>query len=321
VQVKEGKYAGIEQGGPELETLELLGSNCLVGNVEEIQKANEVCNRLGMDTISAGSALSFAMEAYENGVITSDMMDGDEIRWGSMDDMLKLLEKIAYRKGIGDILAEGTRKAGSILGGIAQEMSVHVKGLEFPGHDPRASDATGLQYATSTRGACHLSSFTHDFTISGATSGFGFMEPMKFDRFEAGEKEVEVVITHQHAMAMMDSMTCCKFLIFGLDKDYMSAVSEWFKTVVGWDFTREEFLKTGERIFNLKRMYLVKCGVTRKDDALPTRMSKRRMTGGAADNIPDVFGMLDQYYEKRRWNTYGIPTKELLEDLELSWMQ
>lgn len=318
VQVTEGKYTGIEQGGLEYETIGLLGSNCMIKDMDAVQKLNELCNRYGMDTMSVGAAVSFAMEAYEAGIITKEMTKGDEIHWGDVDACIKLLRKIAYREDIGNILAEGTREAGKILGGIASEMSVDVKGLELPAHDPRASYATGLQYATSTRGACHLNSLTSDLSLGGGTPGFGFMEPQEYNRFELGEKEIQLVCTHQNVMAMLDSLTCCKFLMFGLGTDFLGTVLEWIKYTTGWDMNREEFLKSGERIFNLKRMYQVKCGVTRKDDVLPTRMTKRRMTGGSPNNIPDVSTVIDRYYEVRNWDTYGRPTQQLIKELGLN---
>ncbi|MCL2865749.1 MAG: aldehyde ferredoxin oxidoreductase family protein [Lachnospiraceae bacterium] len=321
VQVTEGKYASIETGGPEYETVGMLGSNCLINDLEGVQMANELCNRYGIDTISAGAAVSFAMEAYEMGIITKEMMDGDEIRWGNVDDVLKLLPKIVFRKGkVGNTLAEGTKRAGKLFGGLAQEISVDVKGLEIPAHDPRASDSTGLQYATSTRGACHLNSFTSDFTIPGDTCGFGFMPPAKMDTFGTEDINIDIVYHHQHVMAMMDSLTGCKFVMGQLGEHFMDCLCDWFKYVVGWDVTKEEFMKTGERIFNLKRMYQIKCGVSRKDDVLPPKMSKRRLTGGAGQNIPDVAGMLDRYYERRNWDDYGIPSKQLLKELSLDWL-
>lgn len=321
VQIKEGKYAGIEQGGPEFETIGMLGSNCLIKDMNAVQKLNELCNRYGVDTISGGAALSFAMEAYETGVITKEMTNGDEILWGDVDACIKLLKKITYREDIGNILAEGTRKAGKILGGIAPEMSVDVKGLELPAHDPRASYATGLQYATSTRGACHLNSLTSDLSLGGGTCGFGFMEPQEYNRFELGDKEIQLVNIHQNVMAMLDSLTCCKFLMFGLGADFLSTILDWINFTTGWDMTQKEFLESGERIFNLKRQYQVKCGITRKDDILPTRMTKRRLTGGSPDNIPDVNIVIDRYYEVRGWDIYGRPTQQLLERLGLDWFK
>ena len=321
VHVKEGKYASIETGGPEYETMGMLGSNCLINDLEGVQMGNELCNRYGLDTISTGSAVSFAMEAFEAGILTKDMMDGDEARFGNSDDMINLIRRIAFREGkIGDTLAEGTKRASEILGGLAKEMAVHVKGLEFPAHDPRASVATGLQYATSTRGACHLNSFTTGASLFGGTGGFGFMPPTKVDAHEISDENLEIVYVYQHVMAMMDSLSGCKFGMFGVNDDFMNFILDCYRIITGWDMTKNEFLKTGERIFNLKRMYQVKCGISRKDDVLPPKMSKRRMTGGSSENIPDVAGMLDRYYEKRGWDYYGIPSKDLIERLGINWL-
>ena len=119
---------------------------------------------------------------------------------------------------------------------------------------------------------------------------------------------------------MLDSMTICKFVMYTLDADFLEQYLKWFKEIVGWDMTKEEWLETGERIFNLKRAYLVRCGISRKDDRLPPRMSKRRKTGGAGDQIPKVEAMLDKYYEARGWDMYGRPTKETLKRLGLEWV-
>lgn len=320
VHVKEGKYKSIQTGGPEYETMALFGSNLLNGDLEVVQAANEYCNRYGLDTIAAGNYVAFAMECYEHGLISKEDLCGIEAKWGDDDAIMGILELITYRKGIGDVLAEGTKKASEIIGGIAPEFSVQVKGIEFPAHDPRAADTTGLAYATSTRGACHLNAFTSDLMLPEETNGFGWMEPEKFEsRFKMDDRSVNMVIVHQHAMAMMDSMSCCKFVMFGLGADYLSCFLEWMKDVVGWEMTKEEWLKTGERIFNLKRMYQVRCGVSRKDDALPPRMTMRRGTGGAADNIPSIPESLDEYYEMRGWDKLGIPTDALLEELGLEW--
>jgi len=145
------------------------------------------------------------------------------------------------------------------------------------------------------------------------------MDMTEYDRFEADDKAIELVYIHQHAMAQFDSMSICKFALFGLNENLTEAFLDWYKTTTGWDVTVEEWLETGERIFNLKRMYLNKCGISRKDDVLPPRMNVRRRTGGAAENIPDVAGMLDRYYVKRGWDIYGIPTDETLKRLDLTW--
>lgn len=316
--VKLAKADGTEilTGGPEYETVGMLGTNLLINDLAAIQKSNEICNRLGLDTISAGSAVSFLFEAYENGLIDESLLDGIKPAWGSAEAVYALLEKIAYRKDIGGLLADGVRAAAEKIGGIAPEFAVHVKGLEFPAHDPRASDASGLAYATSTRGACHLNAFTSDFMNS--INGFGFMEREDFNRFEAGPRIVNEVVVMQNVMAQLDSLTICKFVIFGVLEGFMEFILEWYACVVGWnDMTTEEFLTTGERIFNLKRAYLVENGISRKDDVMPPRMTKTRGTGSAAANIPDVAGMLDLYYAQRGWDIYGRPTAETYRRLDL----
>lgn len=319
VQVTEGPYASnIVTGGPEYETIALLGANLLIDDLTAIQRSNEICNRMGMDTISAGGVVAFAYEAFEKGLITEKEL-GCKARWGNADDSHEILRKIAFREDFGDVLAEGTKAAAEKLGGIAKDMAVHVKGLEFPAHDPRAVSSVGLAYATSTRGADHLNAFTGDMHGPGYSTGFGFMEASPYNRFELGEKDIRLTVVMQNAMAQCDSMSCCKFLLFGLGPYFFPMIQTWFKQVVGWDITVEEWLETGERIFNLKRLYQNKHGISRKDDMLPPRMTQRRGTGGAADYIPPVAQALDKYYEMRGWDIYGIPTDETLKRLGLEY--
>ncbi|MDC7227747.1 MAG: aldehyde ferredoxin oxidoreductase family protein [Spirochaetales bacterium] len=320
VEIKEGPYACEEQGGPEYETIGCLGSNLMVDDLEVIQMGNSLCNKLGMDTISTGGAIAFAMEAFEEGVLTEEELGGRKIRWGEAEDIRWLIEAIAAREGIGDILAEGARAAGKRLGGIAEEFAVEVKGLEFPAHDPRAGSTIALQYATSTRGACHCNSNTHPIALTGETSGHGFMPPQKYDPRDFGEDTVNLTINYQDANAMMDSMPICKFAMYSLDTEFLGAYLTLIKQVAGWDMDKDEFMEAGRRIVTLKRAYQVKCGVSRKDDRLPPRMSKRRMNGGMADHVPKVEPMLDLYYEARGWDTYGRPTTETLKKLSLEWI-
>ncbi len=320
VEIKEGPYACEPQGGPEYETIGMLGSNLMVDDLEVIQMGNSICNKMGMDTISAGAAVAFAMEAFETGIITEEQINGRKIRWGNAEDIRWLLNAIATRESIGDTLAEGTKKAGMILGGIAPEFSVDVKGLEFPAHDPRAGSTIALQYATSTRGACHCNANTHPIALTRQTSGHGFMPPQKYDPYDFGEDTVNLTINYQDANAMMDSMTICKFAMYSLDMDFLEAYLSLFRFICGWNMDRDEFMVTGKRIVTLKRAYQVKCGVTRKDDRLPPRMTRRRKDGGMGDHVPKVEPMLDLYYEARGWDLYGRPTKKTLEELSLEWI-
>lgn len=315
VEIKEGPYKMPKSAGPEYETLSLFGPNCMIDELGPICKANELCNRYGIDTISTANTVSFAMEAYERGLLTEEQL-GCKARFGNPQDMLTLIEKIAHREDFGDVLAEGTRIASKQMGGIAEEFAVHVRGMEFPGHDPRYADSVGLQYAVSPRGACHLSSNSHGAEYGGFYSGFGFYRPLKLKNHSI-ENKPEMNAELEHLMSLCDSLTICKFLLDATGDQSANLLVTWLNAITGWDMDKQELLDAGERIFNLKRMYLVRDGQSRKDDKLPPRMRKRRMTGGSAFNIPDVDSMLDRYYEIRGWDEFGIPTPETLERLGL----
>lgn len=312
-EVKEGPYRTGEGAGPEYETLACLGAMCLVEDLEAVNLGNELCNRYGLDTISAGAAIAFAMEAYERGLITAADTGGREIRWGDPDVMLALLRDIAFRQGLGNLLAEGVRSAAGRLGQAAHELAIHVKGLELPGHDPRAYNSLAVGYATSNRGACHLQGFSHVFEKNVTMPELGYSEIL--DRF-AAEGKGEMTAKAQDLAAMFDALKMCKFSLFGGVK--VTHMVQFLRAVTGWDFDVAGFMKTGERIFNLKRLYNVRCGVTRKDDTLPARIRhQKRGEGGAAENLPPLDSMLDEYYEYRGWDKNGIPRAEKLAELGL----
>jgi len=312
VEITEGKYKLEETAGPEYETLGMLGSNCLVDDIKVICKANELCNRYGLDTISTGSAISFCMEAYERGLVTKEDTGGLKMEWGNGDDVLGMIEKIANRQDIGKLLGEGLIKVSKEIGGNSSEFAVHVKGLDFPALDPRAKVSVALGYVTSNRGACHLQAFTHDFEDGTCIPDLGYKETL--DRFETKGK-AKFVIDFQHLMSMLDSLHCCKFTIFG--GMTVEPLVKTLNLVTGWDFSKEDFLKTGERIFNLKRLYNVREGISRKDDTLPPRILNHPRGGGAGENLPYLNKMLHEYYQIRGWDEFGIPTKETLKRLEL----
>ena len=311
VESAEGPHKGKDVAGPEYETLALLGANCLVDDLDGIIAANELCNRLGIDTISAGNVIGFAMEAAEHKLIEAVLPNGLPIKWGDPAVVLELIRMIAAREGLGDLLAEGVRAAAAEIGGLAEEFAVHVKGLEPPAHDPRAKFTVALGFATSNRGACHLQAFSHDFEEGGAIEDLGI--PVLTDRF-CTEGKAENVIVMQHLMSMFDSLTACKFGLFGgLTIDPLIEV---INSVTGWTWTREDFFKTGERIFNLKRLINNSLGVSRKDDTLPPRYMTLKK-GGGTDKLPPLNVMLSEYYERRGWDEFGIPTKATAERLQL----
>ena len=254
--------------------------------------------------------MGFAMEAYERGLITKEDTGGIELTWGNASAVFEMIELIARGEGFGAILGKGVKKAAEEIGGIADEFALHVKGLEPPAHDPRAKFTAGLGYATSNRGACHLQAFCHDYEGGIYMPDLGL--PQLEDRFTTESNKAATVAQMQHLMSMFDSLICCKFVIFG--GMTVGPLTRFLNCVTGWELDNEEFLKTGERIFNLKRLYNVRLGISRKDDTLPLRMLTHRR-GGGSNEVPPLNVMLSDYYAYRGWDEFGIPTEEKLKEL------
>jgi aldehyde:ferredoxin oxidoreductase len=308
VEIKAGPYAGTCGSGPEYESATALGSLCLIDDLEAISAMNELCNRQGMDTITAGCVLAFAMEAREVGIWPEGPV------WGDAEAAFELLRKIAAREGeVPRLLGEGTRRAAQVWGGLAREFAIHVKGLEFPMHDPRAYVSLAVGYATSVRGACHLQAYSHPYERVLKAPALGIPETMPRD---TAEGKGAAVARLQNWMALFDSLKMCKFLVMGgFQPEHMV---QWANAVTGWDRTVEQWLTTGERICNLRRVINARLGASRVDDTLPPRiLFHRRGEGGAPDSLPPFGPMLADYYAERRWNEMGLPTPELLRELDL----
>jgi len=311
VEAKGGPHDGKEVGGPEYETLGLLGSNLLNDDLSVIIKGSELCNRYGLDTISTGGVIGFAMEAFELGHITSKDTGGLSIEWGDGDAIVELITRIGERDGIGELLGEGVKRAAKHLGGVSAEFAAEVKGPEPPAHDGRAKFTAAIGMATSNRGACHLSGFAHDFEEGAVLEDLG--TPALIDRFTPLGK-AENVCRMQDLMGMLDSVVACKFALFGgLTVD---PLIEALNAVTGWDMDREEYFRTGERIFNLKRLYNTRLGISRKDDTLPIRMTRQRR-GGGTNVLPPLAEMLDEYYSIRGRDEFGVPGPQKVAELEL----
>ncbi|MCL5046604.1 MAG: aldehyde ferredoxin oxidoreductase family protein [Actinobacteria bacterium] len=312
VKMEKGPYAGVDGAGPEYETMAALGSLCLVDNIEAVAQANELCNRYGLDTISTGTAVAFAMECYEKRILTAADA-GVSLEWGSEEALISLIHQIGRAQGLGRLLGQGVRRAAEEVGGLAPEFAMHVKGLELPAHDPRAYNSLAVGYATSNRGACHLQALSHIFERSVSMPEIGVDKPL--DRFADTDKG-RMTARAQDLMAVMDSLKLCKFILFGgVTATHMAT---WLSQVTGETVTVAGLLDIGERVFNLKRLYNVRCGISRKDDTLPNRILQlRRKEGGAADNLPPLGKMLSDYYQCRGWSEEGIPLPETLERLGL----
>ncbi len=317
MEIKTGPYAGVRGEGPEYETLAGFGAMLMVDDMEAVVRANDLCNRYGLDTISTSSAIAFAFEASEKGweiEIEIEIERGDRDRglWGNGPLVHRLIEMIAYRRGVGDMLAEGTRRAAARLGGGADEFAIHVKGLEMAYHDPRAFVSMAANYATANRGACHLESLSY---WRGYGVEFEGWQDGPHDRF-ATEGAGRLTVEMQNYIGTYNPLGLCKFIAkAGFTPAQMA---ELVGKAMGWDLTAEELLQTGERLFNLKRLINNRLGVTREDDTLPVRLLTRpRPSGGAQGNLPDLETMLAEYYQARGWGADGRPLPERLRAIGL----
>lgn len=322
IKIPEDKpYGPVFGAGPEYESVAFLGAMLLVDNLNAVAKANDLCNRYGLDTISTGTAIAFAFEARELGLL-GETSDGVTLEWGNPDALIGLIHQIAGRRGkIGNLLAEGVKRASEEIGGLALDIAIHTKGLELPGHDPRAYNSLAVSYATSNRGGCHLGALTHLFereTDRIIKSGICCEElgyPDTQDRFGVKGKG-KFTADMQNYMGLFDALKVCKFSLMGGMK--LSHLLGFLNDVTGWSVDIKEIIETGERIFNLKRLYNVSCGISRKDDTLPFRiLSRKRKVGGSAENLPPLHHMLSEYYEARGWDEFGRPTPETVARLGL----
>jgi len=310
VKITKGPFAPVDGGGPEYETLAALGSNCLVDNLEAIAKANELCNRYGLDTMSTGGVIGFAMEAYEKGLISKKDTGGIELKWGDGKAVIEMIKKIKEEKDIGKLLGEGVKKAALKIGKNAIEFAIHVKGLEPSFHDPRCFFSQAISYATTNRGACHLGSLSHPYELSVIQPDIGINKPQ--DRHQV-EGKAEFTIKLQNLMCIFDSIVMCKFMNITKSIEVHDMIN-FLNYVMGWGMNIEEFMKIGERIFNLQRLYNVRCGISRKDDLLPSRFITLKRN---RDKLPPIGQLLSDYYSYRGWSEEGIPTQIKLKELNI----
>ena len=287
-----------EGEGPEYETIYALGSSLCIEDFETIIEANYLCNRLGMDTISCGVTIACAMELVEHGKLNT------ELAFGRSDLLLKTIEDIAYRRGLGDQIAEGSKRLSERYG--MPETSMQVKGLEFPAYDPRGMQGQGLLYATSNRGACHLRGNMLGPELLGS--------PKMLDRHISSGK-AGILIVMQHTNAVIDSIGMCKFVNFAIGDDFFARL---ITAITGIEYEVQDLQLTGERIWNLERLYNLRAGFTHFDDTLPPRFTNEPLKEGAsAGHVVHLDEMLADYYRFRGWSQEGIPTSKKLTALGL----
>jgi aldehyde:ferredoxin oxidoreductase len=302
------------------ESVAPLGSQCGIVDMDCIQQAYALCNRHGIDSISAGGVVSFAMECFEAGVLTRKETDGLDLTFGNGEAMLLLLQMICEGNGIGSILAEGTRRAAQLFGPKAEPFAIEVKGLEVPAHDPRAHNFLALAYATDNRGAIHTGA------ADPRIEGFD-LTGMADIRFRV-DGTAEMVARGQDYGAVLNSLVLCAFSHAGYVQ-YNSAmgfpgitaaeVVRWLNLATGMDITFDSLMQAGERVVNLKRIINLKLGMKPGEDNLPKRfLTVSRKSGPVTDPLPPIEKLLSDYYQVRGWDSNGRISHKKLADLGLT---
>lgn len=310
--VADGPYAGVNSEGPHYETIWAFTGPTGCTNLEATVMADHMCCELGLDTISTGNSIGFAYELFEKGILTTRDTDGLVLKYGDPEPMLKLIEKIGRREGLGDILAEGVKRAAEHIGKGSAEYAMHVKGLEMPGYEPRAMKALGMNYALSNMGANHCYGY--------AQQEMGNPRPRLVDA-AADEGKGDIVKYNQDYVAAIELANACTFPANNLELFGLELIGNMLVAALGeTKFGSADYLwLVGEKVYNLERCFNIREGFSRKDDTLPKRMYTEPLQGGMRDGEiirkPDV--IIDEYYEARGWDKNGIPTKATLKRLGL----
>lgn len=310
--IKEGKYAGTEVDGPEYETLYSLGGCPEISSIEAVAKANELCDLLGLDTISAGVTVAWAMEAAERGLLKPEDLDGIQLAFGDEDAFLAVLERMGRREGkVGELLTDGSKAASERLG-KGGEFAIHIKGMELPAYDIRGAKGVALAFAVSFRGGDHLTAGNYGTEFGGSWWRFEAV-----DRHSIVNKGFEVKF-HEDLMALYDVLGICKF---SRHMFFLEGLPELVRAQTGLELSAGELLTVGERVYNLARAFNVREGFSRKQDHLPKRVMEEPIPEGpsAGDRVSyeELQAMLDDYYEARGWNRAGVPLKAKLVSLDL----
>jgi len=310
--VKDGPRAGAFSEGPEYETLYSFGG--MIGNYDlaSIIELDALCDDLGLDTISAGVSIAFAMECFERGIITKQDTGGLDLRFGNVDCVFSLLRDIAFNRGFGAVVGQGSRHMAEQFGQGSEAFAMHCKGMELGGYDPRGAKGMVLVFAVGPRGGCHHGG---GFPIIAEVMG------NKYDRFsEEEEKSALVANTRNRRVSFCDAFPMCSFTAAGVGD---SCASELISTATGIEITAKNIYEMGERISNIERMFNCREGIRRENDTLPQRFLKETLS---CDDITDtkvenIDKMLDDYYALLGWDlNTGVPTPEKLKEMNLDWM-
>ncbi len=323
VTIADGPFAvDSRYGGPEFETIGSLGTCVGIYDLKAIAKTNELCNKFGVDTINTGLAIAWAMECFERGIFTKEDTGGLELTWGNVDVVLKLIEDISFRRGLGALLAEGLKAASEKVGQGSEDFALQVKNQAFPVHMPRGKVGQGLSFATSNRGACHTQGM-HDTNLEAGKTmpDIGFTDKFKGLSRTSTEHKGEAIALAQDLRAIQDSLIICRFTSWDYGPTPPAMLAEALTAITGEEFTSKDFMEIGARVFNLCRMFNVREGFDRQQDSLPARMAEKLPRGATSDSVitqQDLDRMLDEYYQFRGWSSRGIPTPQRLAQLGLT---
>ena len=327
VEVKEGPFrADPKYGGPEYETLSTFGTFCGIDDIEAISEANQLCNMYGMDTISCGATIAWAINCFEEGILSLEDTGGIELRYGDAEAMVRMTEMIGKGEGFGEVLAQGSARAAEQFGSDAEDLVVTVKKQEVPAHMPQFKRGLGLIYAVNPFGADHQSS-EHDTAwrhYPDRMAEIGVTNEAQHPSV-LNEEKVDFALKTQHIYSALDTVNMCQF-VFGPAWHLYSTqqLADAINLITGWEVTVEDLRQVGERRLNMLRAYNAREGIGREADVLPKKM-KKALVGGKTDGISLDDAELEQakdwYYAMSGWDVAtGIPTRAKLEELELGWI-
>lgn len=332
VEIKSDLSVDKRYGGPEYETIAMMGSNCGIDDLKIICKVNELCNRYGLDTISCGGTIAWAMECFENGILSEEDTGGLTLKFGNKEALIPLIHKIVFRQGFGNILAEGSAKASNIIKHGADELLVTSKNQEFPAHIPHVKRGLGINYIVNSYGADHMSSghdpayeIKSDGSIPPKSKTLELLKLISPTMSKSLDREkIRFLRITQDYHSMLDSLCWCVFVagtssyLFSLDELQLIV-----KFITGWEFTIEEFLQVGERKYNMMRLFNSREGQTKTDDSPSKRLFQPLVNGvseGCVFDAAKVRLAIEEFYIQRGWdNISGNPTEEKLIQLGLEW--
>ncbi|MFC2071256.1 aldehyde ferredoxin oxidoreductase family protein [Chloroflexota bacterium] len=322
VTVNEPYKVNPRYGGPEYETIAALGSDCGINDLKAIAMGNELCNAYGIDTISCGATIAFAMECFENGLLTKKDTGGIDLHFGNVSAMLQMIEQIALRRDFGDTLAEGVARASKKIGAGAEKFALHVKGQEIPMHEPRLKQGLGVGYSISPTGAdhCHNMHDTAYVSISSALediAALGILEPIPAD--DLSGSKVKLLAYQANWIHFLNCAVCCYF-VMSLSRVGFERTAQLVSSVTGWNTTVFEIMKVGERAVNLARIFNLKEGFTSKDDNMPERFFTPQTSGPlqVALDSQAFQKAKEMYYEMMAWPN-GSPSPGKLGELGIDW--